>query len=324
MSIGKVGIGKSSLIEMYRKMVLIRRFEEQIWEVYTGGLMKGLAHLYIGEEAVAVGVCSAIRKDDYITSTHRGHGHCIAKGGKVDRMMAEILGKASGYCKGKGGSMHIADMSVGILGANGIVGGGLGIATGAALSAKMRKSDQVAVCFFGDGTANQGILLETANLAVVWKLPVIYVCENNQYGEYTPMPTVTSVKDIAQRADGLGIPGVIVDGNDILEVYHTTLEAVNRARVGDGPTFVECKTYRQRGHHVGDREKYRTDEEIQEWLKRDPIIRLRDKLVRDKIAKKAELDKIDEEVMKEVLEAVEYAKNSPFPEINEVMEDLYA
>lgn len=322
MSIEK--IEKRLLVDMYRKMVLIRRFEEQIWEVYTSGLMPGLAHLYIGEEAVAVGVCSAIRENDYITSTHRGHGHCIAKGGQVGRMMAEVLGKATGYCKGKGGSMHIADMSLGILGANGIVAGGMGIATGAALSAKMRKSDQVAICFFGDGAANQGILLETGNLAVVWRLPVIYVCENNQYGEYTSMGSVTSVKDIAQRADGMGIPGMIVDGNDILEIYKAASEAVNRARLGEGPTLIECKTYRQRGHHVGDKEKYRTEEEIQEWLRRDPIAKLRNKMIRDKIAKKSELDKIDEEVTKEVLEAVEYAKNSPFPQVNEVMEDLYA
>ena len=217
----KAQIDADKLWFMYRKMNEIRFFEENVWDVYTRGLMPGLAHLYIGEEGVAVGTCAALRDDDYITSTHRGHGHCLAKGGELDRMMAEIMGKETGYCRGKGGSMHIADMSVGILGANGIVGGGFGISTGAALSAKKRGTDQVAVCFFGDGAANQGIMLETLNMAVIWDLPVIYVCENNQYGEHTSYRKVTGVEDIAQRAEGLGIEGVITDGSDVLGVYQT-------------------------------------------------------------------------------------------------------
>ena len=237
---------------MYRKMCEIRLFEEHVWDVYTRGLMPGRAHLYIGEEAVAVGVCSALRDKDYISSTHRGHGHCLAKGGELNRMMAEIMGKEAGYCRGKGGSMHIADMSVGILGANGIVGGGFGIATGAALSSKLRGTDQVSVCFFGDGAANQGIMLETMNMAAAWNLPAIYVCENNQYGEHTPFEDITGVEAIVKRADGIGLEGVSVDGQDVFEVYNTTKNAIMRAQSGQGPTLIEANTYRYHGHHVGD------------------------------------------------------------------------
>ena len=215
---------------LYRKMVEIRKFEEHVWDVYTRGWMPGLAHLYIGEESVAAGTCAALREDDYITSTHRGHGHCLAKGARLDRMMAEIMGKESGYCRGKGGSMHIADVSLGNLGANGIVGGSFGIATGAALSSKLRGADQVAVCFFGDGAANQGILLETANMAVIWDLPVIYLCENNQYGEHTPFEKVTGVQEIVERANGLGMEGVRLDGSDVLAVHQAVAKAVAKAR----------------------------------------------------------------------------------------------
>ena len=251
---------------IYRNMLRIRRFEEQIFEVYTGGLMHGLAHLYIGEEAVAVGVCSALRDDDYITSTHRGHGHCVAKGGNLDQMMAEVLGRVTGYCRGKGGSMHIADMSLGILGANGIVGGGFGIATGAALSAKLRKTDQVAVCFFGDGASNQGVFFEVMNTASIWDLPVVYVCENNQYGEYTATDSVTAGDTIADRAKPFGIPSSTIDGNDVVIVHKTAAAAVARAREGKGPTLIECMTYRHRGHHVGDPgDGYRSEEERQAW-----------------------------------------------------------
>ena len=247
-------------------MLRIRHFEEQIFEVYTSGLMHGLAHLYIGEEAVAVGVCTALRDDDFITSTHRGHGHCVAKGGKLDEMMAEVMGRVTGICRGKGGSMHIADMSVGILGANGIVGGGFGIATGAALSVKLRKTDQVAVCFFGDGASNQGIFFEVMNYAAIWDLPIVYVCENNQYGEYTATDAVTAGDTIADRAKPFGIPGSTIDGNDVEVVYEAANEAIQRARTGDGPTLIECMTYRHRGHHVGDPgDGYRLEEERQEW-----------------------------------------------------------
>ena len=310
---------------MFRKMSEIRLFEEHVWDVYTRGLMPGLAHLYIGEEAVAVGTCSALNDADYVTSTHRGHGHCIAKGGKLDRMMAEIMGKEDGYCRGKGGSMHIADMSVGILGANGIVGGGFGIATGAALSAKMRGTDQVAVCFFGDGAANQGIMLETINMAVIWKLPAIYVCENNQYGEHTPFQNVTGVKSIVDRARGMGLMGVQTDGSDVLGVHEVVCQAVAKARGGDGPTLIEAMTYRYRGHHVGDAGNYRTDDEVKWWMdNKDPIKLLSEHMVKRGVAKRAELETLNEQIEQEVVDAIEFGRNSPLPPPEEAYEDLYA
>ena len=317
-------LGKDSLIEMYRKMLQIRHFEEGIWYVYTHGLMSGLAHLYIGEEAVAVGACSSLRDDDYITSTHRGHGHCIAKGGQLDRMMAEVMGKRDGYCKGKGGSMHIADLSIGILGANGIVAGGFGIATGAAFSAKRKGTDQVAVCFFGDGAVNQGIMLETMNLASIWKLPVVFICENNQYGEYTAAKDVTSCQNIVDKAAATDIRGVMIDGNDVVAVYETVKKAVEIARKGEGATLIECQTYRWGGHHVGDPGAYRSDEEIAEWKAKDPIKRFSDKLLSDKLATENELEAIEEQVKKEIEDAIEFGKNSPFPSPEEVEEDVYA
>ena len=310
---------------MYRKMSEIRLFEEQVWDVYTRGLMPGLAHLYIGEEAVAVGTCTALRDDDYITSTHRGHGHCLAKGGQLDRMMAEIMGKEAGYCRGKGGSMHIADMSVGILGANGIVGGGFGIATGAALSSKLRNSDQVSVCFFGDGASNQGIMLETVNMAAAWDLPAIYICENNQYGEHTPYQAVTGVEDIADRAKGLGLEGIIVDGSDVLAMFDSVNQAVDKARTGGGPTLIEAKTYRFHGHHVGDAQTYRTRDEAEWWrTNKDPIKLLSDYMVDNGVAKQEELDAIYEQVEREVLNAIEFGKDAPLPPPEQAYEDLYA
>lgn len=310
--------------QIFRSMLRIRRFEEQIWDVYTSGLMHGLAHLYIGEEAVAVGVCAALRDDDYITSTHRGHGHCVAKGGKLDEMMAEVMGRVTGICRGKGGSMHIADMSVGILGANGIVGGGFGIATGAALSAKLRKTDQVAVCFFGDGAANQGIFFEVMNHAAIWDLPVVYVCENNQYGEYTATDAVTAGDTIADRAKPFGIPSSVIDGNDVEVVYAAASEAVERARKGGGPSMIECSTYRHRGHHVGDPgDGYRSDEERAEWEAKDPITRYRAALVESGIDE-ADLDRIDEEVKEEVADAVEKAQGAPWPDVSEADQHVYA
>jgi TPP-dependent pyruvate/acetoin dehydrogenase alpha subunit len=309
---------------MFRKMNEIRLFEEHVWDVYTRGLMPGLAHLYIGEEAVAVGTCSALNDDDYITSTHRGHGHCIAKGGKLDRMMAEIMGKEDGYCRGKGGSMHIADMSMGILGANGIVGGGFGIATGAAMSAKMRGTEQVAVCFFGDGAANQGIMLETINMAVIWNLPAIYVCENNQYGEHTAFQDVTGVKSIVERAQGMGLVGVQTDGSDVLGVHEVVSQAVAKARSGDGPTLIEAMTYRHRGHHVGDAGAYRTDEEVKWWMdNKDPIKMLADHMVKRRIAKRDQLEDLQEQIDNEVIEAIEFGRNSPLPPAEQAYEDLY-
>jgi pyruvate dehydrogenase E1 component alpha subunit len=309
---------------IHRSMLRIRHFEEQIFEVYTSGLMHGLAHLYIGEEAVAVGVCTALRDDDFITSTHRGHGHCVAKGGKLDEMMAEVMGRVTGICRGKGGSMHIADMSVGILGANGIVGGGFGIATGAALSVKLRKTDQVAVCFFGDGASNQGIFFEVMNYAAIWDLPIVYVCENNQYGEYTATDAVTAGDTIADRAKPFGIPGSTIDGNDVEVVYEAANEAIQRARTGDGPTLIECMTYRHRGHHVGDPgDGYRPEEERQEWQEKDPIARYKAALIESGIGE-AELDRIDQEVKDEVADAVETAQGAPWPGVEEVDQHVYA
>ena len=309
---------------MYRKMSEIRLFEEQVWDVYTRGLMPGLAHLYIGEEAVAVGTCTALRDDDYITSTHRGHGHCLAKGGQLDRMMAEIMGKEAGYCRGKGGSMHIADMSVGILGANGIVGGGFGIATGAALSSKLRDSDQVSVCFFGDGASNQGIMLETVNMAAAWDLPAIYICENNQYGEHTPYQAVTGVEDIADRAKGLGLEGVIVDGSDVLAMFDSVNQAVDKARTGGGPTLIEAKTYRFHGHHVGDAQTYRAPDEVKNLREsRDCLMQFRNKTTRAGLLTAAQLDAIDARVEDLIEDAVRRAKSDPKPQPADLLTDVY-
>lgn len=313
---------------IYEKMLTIRRFEEAVLEVYTQGLMRGLAHLYIGQEASAVGICAALNDDDYLTSTHRGHGHLIAKGGKVDRMMAEMMGKVDGYNRGKGGTMHIADMSLGILGANGIVGGGMGMATGAALSGKMRNTEQVTVCFFGDGAINQGAFLESANLASIWSLPVLFVCENNHYGEYTAAKNVTAVKEhVAERAAGYNMPAVVVDGNDVVAVYQTAMKMVERAREGKGPCLIENKTYRYRGHHVGDgdpEKTYRTQEETDLWLARDPIPRFARRMMKASMVDEKELQVIDMSITKRVEQAVEFAKESEYPKAHEVTEHVYS
>ncbi len=325
---GTLPLNESLSREIYEKMLTIRRFEEAVLEIYTQGLMRGLAHLYIGQEASAVGICSALNDDDYLTSTHRGHGHLIAKGGKVDRMMAEMMGKVDGYNRGKGGTMHIADMSLGILGANGIVGGGMGMATGAALSGKMRNSGQVAVCFFGDGAINQGAFLESANLASVWSLPVLFVCENNHYGEYTAASDVTAVREhVAERAAGFDMPAVVVDGNDAVAVHQTAMEMVKRARAGEGPCLIENKTYRYRGHHVGDgdpEKTYRTQEETDTWLARDPIPRFARRMMKAGMVDETELDTIDATITGLVEDAVEFAKESPYPVADEVTDHVYA
>jgi len=313
-------------LEMYASMLRIRLFEEQVNDLYTSAKMPGLAHLYIGEEAVAVGVCSALRDDDYITSTHRGHGHCLAKGASVDRMFAELLGKEAGYCKGKGGSMHIADQEKGNLGANAIVAGSVGIATGAALSAKKRGTDQVAACFFGEGALGQGIVYECMNMAALWKLPVIYVCENNLYNEYTHY-LETTAGDISQRAAAFGIPVREADGQDVRQVFAAATEAVERARAGDGPSFVMLRTYRQRGHHVGDidRAYYRSKEEEREWAQdRDPIKVLAEVLVLEGAADATMFDRIEEEVRTQIQEGVKFALDAPYPDAHEVTEDVYA
>ena len=271
-SLRQPGVDGELGVELYRRMLRIRHFEEQVNELYRGAKMPGLAHLYIGEEAVAVGVCAALSDDDYITSTHRGHGHCLAKGAELDRMFAELLGKEAGYCHGKGGSMHIADTERGNLGANAIVAGSAGIATGAALSAKKRGSGQVAVCFFGEGALGQGVLYETMNMASLWRLPVVYVCEDNQYNEYTHF-SETTAGEIGARATAFGIPVEDVDGQEVQAVYLAATRAVERARAGAGPTFLNCHTYRFHGHHVGDvdRRYYRSKEEEERWRDtRDP------------------------------------------------------
>ena len=319
-------VGRDGWLRMYELMAKIRAFEEQVNELYLSGKMPGLAHLYIGQEAVAVGVCKALRPDDYITSTHRGHGHCLAKGASVDRMFAELLGKAPGYCRGKGGSMHIADPDSGNLGANAIVGGSTGIATGAALSAKMRGTDQVAVCFFGEGALGQGILYEVMNMAALWKLPVIYVCENNQYTEYTPYREVLA-GDILARPRAFGIPADEVDGQDVRAVYITAKRAVDRARRGEGPSFLLCNTYRYLGHHVGDidRSYYRSKQEEQVWRsERDPLKILARWLVERKLADAQTLEEIDRRVREEVTAGVQFALEAPYPDLSEVDQHVYA
>jgi len=313
-------------LQAYQQMSRIREFEEKVNELYMKALMPGLAHLYSGQEAVAVGVCEALHKEDYITSTHRGHGHCLAKGASVDRMFAELLGKEAGYCRGKGGSMHIADPDSGNLGANAIVGGSAGIATGAALSAKMRGSDQVAVCFFGEGALGQGLLYEVMNMAALWKLPIIYVCENNLYNEYTHYSEALA-GEVTARAKAFGIYTETVDGQDVQLVYETTRRMVERARRGEGPSFLECLTYRYYGHHVGDinRVYYRSKEEEQEWReKRDPLKLLADKLVSRKITDLAVLEQIEIEVRREVDAGVQFAMDAAFPDADEVAEDVFA
>lgn len=313
-------------VELYRSMLRIRHFEEQVIDLYRSGKMPGLAHLYIGEEAVAVGVCAALHDDDYITSTHRGHGHCLAKGAELNRMFAELLGKEAGYCHGKGGSMHIADTERGNLGANAIVAGSAGIATGAALSAKKRGSGQVAVCFFGEGALGQGVLYETMNMASLWRLPVVYVCEENQYNEYTHMSEAIA-GEIGARATAFGIPVEDVDGQEVQAVYLAATRAVAHARAGEGPTFLNCHTYRFHGHHVGDvdRRYYRSKEEEERWRDtRDPVKLAAVWVTSGGMAKASRLDQIDEEVQAEVRSAVEFALNAPFPDPGEVTEDVYA
>ena len=311
---------------MYRKMVAIRQFETHVNELYTRALMPGLAHLYIGEEAVAVGVCEALDRTDYIASTHRGHGHCLAKGASPDRMFAELLGKEAGYCKGKGGSMHIADPATGNLGANAIVCGIAGIATGAAFSAKRLGTGRVSVCFFGEGALGQGVLYEVMNLAELFKLPVIYVCENNLYTEYTHY-SETTAGDILARATAFGLRAVSVDGQDVRAVYEHTRLLVDHARSGGGPAFLLCHTYRYHGHHVGDinREYYRSKQEEQTWkVERDPIANFAEWLIGQKVADKAKLEAMDAEVENEMKKAVEFAIAAAYPLPAEATEDVYA
>ncbi len=305
-------------------MFTIRRFEEKVNELFLGGEIPGFVHLYIGEEAIATGVMANLRKTDYITSTHRGHGHTIAKGADLNRMMAEIFGKATGYCKGKGGSMHIADFTIGMLGANGVVGGGYNLAVGAGLAAKLRGQDQVSVCFFGDGASNRGTFHEGLNMAAAWKLPVIFVCENNQWASTTPYRTTTSVENIADRATGYGIPGVVVDGNNVFAVYEAAQAAVEHARSGGGPTLLETKTYRIKGHFVGDPEMYRTREEVQQQFEtNDPLNNFKQAVLNANSLTEKDLEEIETAVQAAIEEAVDFARESPFPKPEELFEDLY-
>jgi pyruvate dehydrogenase E1 component alpha subunit len=313
-------------LRMYRQMVAIRQFEAQVNELYTRAMMPGLAHLYIGEEAVAVGICEALEKNDYVTSTHRGHGHCLAKGASPDQMFAELLGKKAGYCKGKGGSMHIADPATGNLGANAIVCGSAGIATGAAFSAQHLGNRRVAVCFFGEGALGQGVLYEVMNLAQLFKLPVIYVCENNLYTEYTHF-SETTAGDILSRATAFGMEAAKVDGQDVRAVNEVAQRLVDRARTGGGPAFLLCDTYRYHGHHVGDinREYYRSKQEEQMWrTERDPIANFGKWLIEQKIADQAALDQVEVELEAKMKKAVELAVIAPYPSVDEVGEDVYA
>jgi len=313
------------MIDMYRTMVKIRLFEGRLPDLYATGFT-GLTHLYIGQEAVAAGVCANLRKEDYITSTHRGHGHVIAKGGELKFMMAELFGKKTGYCKGKGGSMHITDITIGILGANGIVGAGIPIATGAGLSSKMRKTGQVTACFFGDDASNTGAFHEGLNFASVHRLPVVFICENNFYGISVPQKQHQAIQDISIRAVAYNIPGITVDGNDVLAVYAASGKAIERAKAGEGPTLIECKTYRWRGHHEGDPNRgsrYRPAEEVEAWMEKCPIRRFEQKLLQTKILTVEKVKAVKEEIEKEIDEAIAFAKESSSPGPQDLYEDVY-
>ncbi|MGA9537755.1 MAG: thiamine pyrophosphate-dependent dehydrogenase E1 component subunit alpha [Desulfobacterales bacterium] len=310
-------------LTVYRTMVTIRQFETLAGELFAAGKIPGFIHLSLGQEGSAVGVCSCLRKDDYLTTTHRGHGHMIAKGADLKKMVAELFGKKTGYCKGKGGSMHIADFSLGILGANGVVAGGVPIIAGAGFSIKMRQTDQVAVCFFGDGAANRGPVHEVMNLAAIWKLPIVFVVENNQFASTTPHREACAVEDISLRAKGYSMPGMTVDGNDLLQVRNAAETAVVRARKGEGPSLIENKTYRIRGHFEGDPQKYRRPAEVAMWEdKNDPIARFSHFLTQEKILTENIKEEVWREVAAELSEAVTFADQSPFPEPEEALEDL--
>jgi len=315
---------KELLEKFYYTMVKIRKFEETVEKYFLDGQIPGFVHLYIGEEAIATGVCASLKNDDYIQSTHRGHGHTIAKGADINRAMAEIFGKKTGFCRGKGGSMHIADFSVGMLGANGVVGGGFNIATGAALAIKKQKRDNVSVVFFGDGASNRGTFHEALNMASVWKLPIIFVCENNEWASTTPYRTTTSVEDISKRAAGYSMESKIVDGNDVFDVYEGFKEALAHVKAGNGPFFLEAKTYRIKGHFVGDPELYRTKEEVQKvYDENNPITRFENKVLKENLLSETELKEISSKAETEIKEALKFAQDSEFPEPSEMYDDLY-
>lgn len=319
-----MSLGTEQVIQMLRTMLLIRAFEEKADELFALGRVHGTMHLSMGQEAVAAGVCAALQPDDYILSTHRGHGHCLAKGADVRLMMTEFLGKETGYCRGRGGSMHIADVRSGNLGANGIVAGGLPIATGVGLSIQMRRSGQVCVAFFGDGAANEGAFHEALNLASIWNLPVVFVCENNQYAMSMPAQRSMKVARISDRAAAYAIPGVTVDGMDVLAVYQAAADAVARVRSGGGPALVECVTYRYKGHSKSDRQRYRTRDEVEAWRQHDPILRLRAQLIDDGALTEAAADQMAAEADAAIEGAVRFAEESPEPDPATLLEGVYA
>jgi acetoin:2,6-dichlorophenolindophenol oxidoreductase subunit alpha len=319
-----MNITNEKYILMYELMLKIRFFEERVKDLFASGEMPGFVHLYLGQEAVAAGACAPLNPGDYITSTHRGHGHILAKGGEMKYMMAELYGKATGYNKGKGGSMHIACPELGILGANGIVSAGIPIATGAAMSARLRKSGQVVVCFFGDGASNEGTFHESLNIASAFDLPVIYVCENNLYAVGTRQSQVRKIEDIADRAVGYGMPGLAVDGNDVIAVYEAVFEATERARTGSGPTLIECKTYRWRTHFEGEPDTYRPPEEVAAWLRREPIAPYRSTLIEIGVLNEEGAQAIERSILADLDEAVEFARSSPLPAPESALEGLWA
>ena len=319
-----MAIPKEKLVWMYEKMVEIRKFEERIHYLFLQGQMPGTIHLYPGQEAVATGVCANLNKDDVIASTHRPHGHALAKGVSLRSAMAELFAKTTGCCKAKGGSMHMGDMDVGAIPAIAIVGGGIPVATGAALAFKMKRTKQVAVSFFGDGAANEGAFHEALNMGAIWSLPIVYVCENNLYGASTHVSKVMKIKDIAIRASSYGMEGKVVDGNDVISVYEAVHEAVSKARDGKGPTLVECKTYRRGGHSRTDGNIYRHKEEEKEWLAKDPIPRMKEYLIGKGILTEAQGKEIEEKKEMEIDDAVEFAKSSPSPKPEDALEDVFA
>lgn len=316
--------GARNFIELYKQMIRIRYFEKEVERNMKKGLFHGTTHLCIGQEATAVGVCAMLLEGDKITSTHRGHGHSIAMGADINKMMAEIFGKETGYCKGKGGSMHISDVEAGNLGSNGIVGGSIPIAVGSALTAQLEGKDEVTVCFFGDGATNEGSFHEALNLASIWKLPVVFVCENNEYGMSSPITKMTNINDLSIRAEAYGFPGVTIDGNNLLDVLEEAEKAVQRARNREGPTLIEAKTYRFSGHSKSDKQLYRSAEEVEEWRKKDPIMRLERFLIQTGEIVEKDMFRIKQEIQKDVENATNFALESKEPSMEELFTDVYA
>jgi len=314
---------RTGLVELFARMCLIRAFEQRVSSLYRGSEIPGFIHTSLGQEAVAVGVCAALRDDDWIATTHRGHGHCLAKGADLDAAMAELFGKATGLCKGKGGSMHIADPRKGILGANAIVGASLPLATGAALSSRLLGRDGVSVAFFGEGAVNQGTFHESVNLAAIWQLPVLFVCENNRYAEFTDSSTMSRREGVAGVGPAYGVPGALVDGNDVEAVFAAAQEAVDFCRAGDGPRLLEAETYRWQGHYEGDPQRYKPAEEAEAWRRRDPLIVARGRIEAEGLAADGELDALLSDAEARVARAEEFARSSPYPDLDEIARDVY-